>query len=44
MKWIRFLYPEYRTKMAESISEELNPLSLTVIVVRKGASGVILPP
>lgn len=32
MSLIRFLYPEYRTKTAESISEELSSFSLTVVV------------
>ena len=33
---IRFLYPEYRTKTAESISEELSSFSLTVVVTDDG--------
>jgi len=33
MSMIRFLYPEFRSKTAESISEELSSFSLTVLVV-----------
>jgi len=32
MSMIRFLYPEFRSKTAESISEELSSFSLTVLV------------
>ena len=32
MSMVRFLYPEFRSKTAESISEELSSFSLTVLV------------
>jgi len=36
MSMIRFLYPEYRTRTAESITEELSSFSLTIIVRNDG--------
>ena len=36
MSMIRFLYPEFRTKTAESISEELCSFSLTVFFRKNG--------
>ncbi len=35
----RFLYPEFRGKTAESISEELSSFSLTILVVDREQNG-----
>jgi len=37
MSMLRFLYPEFRTKTAESITEELSSFALTVETLRDGA-------
>ena len=36
MSMIRFLYPRFRSKTAESISEELSSFTLTVFTKRNG--------
>ncbi len=41
MSMIRFLYPQFRSKTAESISEELSSFTLTVFTKKDGEFGAI---